>query len=210
MNICKESLKNMDERYRVNLINSLTGFKSASLIGTSDLDKKTNLAIMSSVVHLGASPSLIGLIIRPSSVPRHTYENIKNTKFFSVNHIRADFIDKAHQTSARYDKEQSEFSECNLEEFYTSYSSPYVKESHIKYMCEFREEIPIDINNTILIIGEIVEILMPEEVIGHDGFIDLEMAGTITCSGLDRYHSTNHLARFSYAKPNRWPEKVTF
>ncbi len=77
-------------------------------------------------------------------------------------------------------------------------------------MCKFREEIPIKINNTILVIGEIVEILMPEEIIGKDGFLDLEKSGTVTCSALDRYHSTQHLARFSYAKPDKELVKINF
>jgi hypothetical protein len=36
-----------------------------------------------------------------------------------------------------------------------------------------------------------------------DGFIDLEKANTITCSGLDSYHKTIQLDRLSYAKPDK-------
>jgi hypothetical protein len=41
-----------------------------------------------------------------------------------------------------------------------------------------------------------------------DGFIDLENAGTITVSGLDSYHSTKKIERLSYAKKDKWPEKL--
>ena len=35
-----------------------------------------------------------------------------------------------------------------------------------------------------------------------DGFVDIEKANSITCSGLDSYHKTIQLDRLSYAKPN--------
>ena len=37
----------------------------------------------------------------------------------------------------------------------------------------------------------------------HDGFIDLEKAETITCIGLDSYHTTRKIARLSYAKVDK-------
>ena len=61
----------------------------------------------------------------------------------------------------------------------------------------------IQINNTTLIIGEIVQIYVPEDCMYEDGFIDLEKANTVTCSGLDSYHKTIQLDRLSYAKPNK-------
>jgi hypothetical protein len=53
-----------------------------------------------------------------------------------------------------------------------------------------------------MIIGQIKEVYVPENCIGEDGFIDLEKANTVTCSGLDCYHTTSKLDRLSYAKPN--------
>ncbi|MGO3346471.1 MAG: hypothetical protein ACTIM4_14665 [Marinomonas sp.] len=53
-----QSLSEMTSRYRTQLINSLSGFKSANLIGTCNAQGQTNLAIFSSVFHLGASPAL--------------------------------------------------------------------------------------------------------------------------------------------------------
>jgi hypothetical protein len=32
--------------------------------------------------------------------------------------------------------------------------------------------------------------------------LDIEKAKSITCSGLDSYHSTSRLSRLKYAKPN--------
>jgi hypothetical protein len=44
---------------------------------------------------------------------------------------------------------------------------------------------------------------LPENCLHEDGFIDLEKANTITCSGLDSYHKTIQLDRLSYAKPDK-------
>ena len=72
-------LDGLSKIYRLNLINSITGYKSANLIGTQSLNGKTNLAIFSSVIHLGSNPALIGFVLRPTTVPRHTYSNLKAT-----------------------------------------------------------------------------------------------------------------------------------
>jgi hypothetical protein len=68
---------------------------------------------------------------------------------------------------------------------------------------EFKERIDITINNTIMIIGQINEVYVPEDCLCEDGFLDLEKANTITCSGLDSYHKTQKLDRLSYAKPDK-------
>ncbi len=65
---------------------------------------------------------------------------------------------------------------------------------------EFKQRIDLTINNTILIIGEIKQLFFPENCWQADGFLDLEKAGTIACSGLDSYHTTHQLERLPYAK----------
>ena len=67
----------MEKIFRLNLINSCTGYKSANLIGTQSADGKTNLAVFSSITHLGSNPPLIGFVLRPTTVPRDSYRNIK-------------------------------------------------------------------------------------------------------------------------------------
>lgn len=203
INFNSESLMSLDKNKRVHLINSLGGFKSVSLVGTSDLEGNTNLAIFSSIFHIGANPPLIGLIFRPSPPERNTFNNIINTCYFTLNHINESIYKKAHQTSARYDQDVSEFEKTGLTpEFKDHFFAPYVSESKIQLGVEFKEKIDISVNNTTLIIGEIIHIYIPEDIINEDGFVDIEKANTITCSGLDSYHKTVQLDRLSYAKPN--------
>jgi flavin reductase (DIM6/NTAB) family NADH-FMN oxidoreductase RutF len=203
------SLANMETRYRAAFMNSLTGFKSASLIGTNDKHQNTNLSIFSSVVHLGSNPALVGVINRPDTTERHTLENILDTGFFTINHIHKNIFKQAHQTSARYPKNISEFEATGLTpEFVNDFKAPYVKESIIKFGLEFAERHDLSINGTILIIGRVTEVILPESCILPDGAIDIEKAETITISGLDSYHATHRLARLSYAKPDKLPSEI--
>jgi flavin reductase (DIM6/NTAB) family NADH-FMN oxidoreductase RutF len=202
MKIIKENIPKFEKFYRAALINSITGFKSASLIGTVSSKGTANLAIFNSVIHVGANPPLMGFLMRPVSVERHTYKNIKETGSFTINHINKEIYKQAHQTSARYDKEISEFDACGLTTEYTEKTNaPYVKESKIKIALKFVEEQEIKFNGTIFIVGEIVEIILSDDIIEDDGYADIEAAETITISGLDGYHETKRIARLPYAKP---------
>lgn len=209
MKITNENILAFEKLYRTNFVNSLSGFKSANLIGTISKEGKTNLAIFSSVIHVGANPPLMGLLMRPVSVERHTYNNIKETDYFTINHINKDIFKQAHQTSARYEKDISEFDTCGLTpEFTERIKAPYVKESKIKIGLKFVEEQEIKSNGTVFIVGEIVEVILPDDFVLSDGFVDVEKAGTIAISSLDSYHETKKIARLSYAKPGIEPKEI--
>ncbi|MFG1501196.1 flavin reductase family protein [Halobacteriovorax sp. XZX-3] len=198
--------KNFDERKRIKFINALSGFKSANLVGTVNNEGQTNLSIVSSVVHLGASPALIGLVIRPDTARRDTLENIRENGFFTINHVNETIVEKAHQTSARYPQDQSEFDACGLtEEYKDKFLAPYVLEANIKMAIKFVREIKIEENGTHFLIGEIKSVHLPQDCLEEDGHIDIHKASTICVSGLDAYFTTSALGRLSYAKADRPP-----
>ena len=195
-------IMDMEQRKRAQLINSISGFRSVALIGTIDRQGQTNLAIFSSIVHIGSNPPLLSFIMRPDSVERHTLTNIMDTGFYTINHINSSMYEKAHQTSARYPKSVSEFDAAQLTPvFKNDFVAPFVAESQIQIGMEFRERIEININQTSMIIGEIKFVHYPTSCLLEDGFIDIEKAGTITSTGLDSYHTTQVLKRLEYAKP---------
>ena len=199
--ITLHELTHQNSRYRAKLINSLSGFKSANVIGTHDNNGNTNLAIFSSVVHLGASPALVGFIMRPDSVPRDTLNNILFTKHYTINQVSSNFWRQAHQTSARFPQQQSEFEATGLHVHYiNNHRAPFVKESLVKYAVTLKEIVAIESNNTQFIIGEITDVLCENSAIKEDGYIDLESLNTVCVSSLDSYHTTQHLGRLSYAK----------
>lgn len=196
----------LDTRFRAHFINSLGGFKSLVLVGTAHPDGSVNLATFSSLFHLGANPAVCGIIIRPSKPSRNTIDNILSTRQYTLNHVRPTFYQQAHQCSAKYEAGVSEFAEVGLTEKYMDgIEAPFVAESHIQFACEFVQKIDIELNGTTLIIGKIIKVIVPDDCVQSDGFIDLEKAETLTCSGLDSYHSTKKIHRLAYAKPDTAP-----
>jgi flavin reductase (DIM6/NTAB) family NADH-FMN oxidoreductase RutF len=189
--------------YRANFINSLTGFKSASLIGTINAQGVPNLGMFSSIVHIGSDPALIGYINRPVAAAPHTLANIKANGLYTVNHIQASFLAQAHQTSAKYPEEVNEFTEVGLtEEYLDGVKVPFVKESPIKYLLSLKEIIPITLNATFLVIGHLEQVLIdPSLQPTSDGFLHLDQAGSISSNGLDAYYKTELIDRYDYAKP---------
>jgi flavin reductase (DIM6/NTAB) family NADH-FMN oxidoreductase RutF len=135
-----KDISNLDKIYRINLINSCSGFKSANLLGSISIDGMPNVAIFSSVTHLGSNPPTLGFILRPTTVPRDTYKNIKEFGVFTINHIWEDVIEDAHHTSAKYPEGISEFNMTNLEsEFKGKFEAPFVKNAPVQMSMKFIE-----------------------------------------------------------------------
>ncbi|MCK7458305.1 flavin reductase family protein [Idiomarina aminovorans] len=199
----QQDLANMKNIERACFVNCLSGFKSANVIGTRDRRQQDNLAIISSVVHLGSNPPFLGFIMRPHSVTRHTLENIEESGVYTINQVSEKFFRQAHQTSARYSRDVSEFEACGLTpEFEDGFHAPYVAESALRIGMQLVEVIPIQHNDTALIVGEVRWVKVEEEAVKNDGYIDIESLGTMAISGLDGYHRTQRAARLSYAKPD--------
>lgn len=203
--ITSKEIEAMEKIYRLNLINSVTGYKSANLIGTKSKESDVNVAVFSSVIHLGSNPALLGFVTRPTKdVSRNTYKNIKENKYFTVNHIQRDMIESAHQTAAKYEEDISEFQHTGLEEEYLDdFLAPYVKQSNIKLGCEYVNEYAIKENNTVLIIGAIKHIYFDEGIQATDGWLRLDDAETVAINGLDAYSLPKLLDRFHYARPGQ-------
>lgn len=200
--ISKEDIELMSKDYRRVFMNSVSGIKNCVLVGTQNSAGQTNLAIFNTCIHLGASPAMLGLLFRPITGTRHTYHNIKETGFFTINTVHKTFYKKAHQTSAKYDDSVSEFSATGLEEeFFHDFHAPFVKESAVKIGLKFEEEHHIKANDTIMLCGKIELIVMDEEMIQPDGYVDLAQRDTLVVNGLDAYHTVELTERLPYARP---------
>ena len=203
-----QDLLTADKDFRKNLINSATGFKSVTLIGTESRAGQSNLAIFYRVIHLGADPPLIGVLFRPHVVKRETLENILETGRFTINHITGEVYRKAHHTSARWTT--SEFESCGFEkEIIDGFHAPFVKDSPVQIGLTLQEKTDIAANGTHLVIGKIELLRVDDRAIDQGGFIDLELLRVVTSSGLDSYHTTRRLSRLSYAKPDQTPKDIS-
>jgi len=201
MRFNQQKIQAMASRKRALFINSLSGFKSANLLGSCDREGKTNLALMSSTFHIGADPALAGLLFRPHTVARHSLENILDTGYYTLNHVAYDMVDQAHQTSARYAREDSEFDATGLDAIWLdNFPAPFVKQSRIKTGFSFVEKHELQLNGTIIVIGRIELIDIPSGILQDDGYLDIEKAGSAAISSLDAYHTTSLIKRLPYAK----------
>lgn len=197
-----EILKGMERRFRATLINSLPGVKCLQLIGSRSEQGVLNLAPFNSIVHIGANPGLLGFILRPTTVDRHTWNNIKTSSFFTLNAVTERLRDAAHQSSAKYDAETSEFDAVGLTpHFEESFSAPYVLESPVKVGLQFEEDHFIEANGTRLVVGRVVEILLPPGQPREDGFLDPHILGLVGVCGLNSYHAVGAGVQREYARP---------
>ena len=198
----KENIDALATRYKNNLINSISGYKSANLIGTQNKAGNTNLAVFNSVVHLGSNPALLGFILRPTTVPRHSYQNMKETGVFTINHISKDQIEDAHHSSAKYAKDISEFDQTNLEaEYKADCLAPFVKGAPVQIACRYVNDYLIKANDTLLVVGAIEHLFVQEEMLLEDGYVQLDKGEVVAVNGIDGYTLPQLLARFPYARP---------
>ncbi|WP_343329180.1 flavin reductase family protein [Polaribacter staleyi] len=197
-----KNIQNLEHLYKINLINSCSGFKSANLIATISNNGVSNVAIFSSVTHLGSTPPTLGFILRPTTVPRNTYKNIKESGIFTINHIYEDIIEDGHHTSAKYPEEISEFEVTKLEEeFKGNFKAPFVKNSPVQMSMKFVEEIHISSNNVLMIVAQIQELYVKDELLENDGLINLSKANIVTINGLDTYAVPKFKKRLAYQRP---------
>ena len=198
----KENIDALAIRYKNNLINSISGYKSANLIGTKSKVGNTNLAVFNSIVHLGSNPALLGFILRPTTVPRHSYQNMKETGVFTINHISKDQIEDAHHSSAKYPENVSEFDQTNLkEEYKADCIAPFVKDAPVQIACRYVNDYLIKENDTLLVVGAVEHLFVQEEMLLEDGYVQLDKGEVVTVNGIDGYALPQLLARFPYARP---------
>lgn len=199
----KEAIADLPSRTRANFINSITGYKSCNLIGTRSADGTSNLAIFNSLLHIGSSPALLGFLLRPLTVRRDTFDNLRNNRVFTVNQVSYDMVEQAHQTAAKYERDVSEFQEVGLtEEYLDDFDAPYVAESGLKIGCSYKNHYTLEENGCILVIGSVEHIYLPPEIQASDGFLHLEKIKTVTSMSLDGYALPSFLGRLAYARPD--------
>lgn len=208
MKLTREDIEAMNRVERLKIINGISGIKPGNLVGTISEKFGSNLAIISSVVHLGSNPPLLGFIMRPTGdVSRNTILNIRENGCFTINHIHQDFIDNAHYTSVKFDHGVSEFEMCRLtEQFIDDFPAPFVKESRLKIGLKLIEEIPIKANGTIMVVGEIEILEIDENCIDKNGYIRLDLLEDIGIGGLNDYYKLIKIKSLPYARINEVPK----
>ena len=182
--------------------NTISGPRSVFMIGTQDEHGVGNIGLFNSIVHIGANPPLLGFILRPTTVKRHTYENIKSNGCYTLNHSTPDLVEQTHQSAAKYARDVDEFDALGFKKQHLEgFNAPFIEASRIKLGLHFKEEHLIEANDTRLIVGEVTHVIIDEDLIKSDGFVDTAEAETLLVSGLDAYHRHSLIERKPYARP---------
>ena len=202
MHLLLDDILALDSMYRRHFMNTLPGPRGVHLLGTKGYRGVENVAVFSSVVHIGATPPLLGFLMRPLTVPRQTYHNILANRDFTLNTIHPDFLEPAHQTSANYPLGVSEFAATGLTPFYTeNCKAPYVKESRVKIGLAFAEQHEIQSNGTLFIVGKVKEVIVEENAVLESGHVDHAQLDPVTVAGLDLYYQMGEGKQLPYARP---------
>ena len=208
MQLDRSKIENLEHVKRLNIINSITGIKPGNLIGSISNEGIENLAVFSSIIHLGSKPALLGFILRPyNEVPRHTYENILDNGYYTINAIPTGITKEAHFTSYKFEKDESEFETCGIEKvFLGDFKAPFVKESPIKIGLKHQQSIPIELNGTHLIIGSVEFLDIEDSLVAENGYLDLEQAGIAGIGGLNSYYALQKIEEYPYVRAENLSE----
>lgn len=209
MELNSDEIRQMDRVPRLKLMNAISGVKPANLIGTKGKNGQENLAIFSSVVHLGSDPAMLGFILRPTGeVPRHTYENLLHTGIYTINHVHSGISANAHYTSAKFTDGESEFEKCGLNVHYIEgFDAPFVAESKVKIGLRYESEYILP-NHTRLVVGTVEHLILPEHAFDDRGELDLEMLDSLGTGGLNRYYQLRQKDWFPYARVSELPSNL--
>lgn len=210
MEMTRDYLDRMGRIERLNLINSITGVKPANLVGTRSSDGTENLAIFNSAIHIGSNPPLIGILFRPTGeVPRHSYEHIQATGFFTLNSLPASLTKAGHYTAAKFESDESEFEACGFTPRYqTDFPAPFVEESAIQIGLKKVDEQLISLNQTRLVIGEVCHLHIDEKILTPEGYLDLEKADVAGISGLNSYYRLKKESDYPYPRKEEWVKNI--
>lgn len=191
----------LDSHYRRAFLNTLPGPRTAHLIGTRGHRGNENLGVFNTVVHLQASPPMLGFILRPLTVPRETFHNILATRHYTINTVQPQWLDLAHQSSANYPVGSSEFEAVGLKPHYSeTIKAPYVSESPVKIGLEYVEHHQLT-GGTTFVIGRVLEVIIADETaVADSGHVNHEQLETMIVAGLDRYYQTGKGTAKDYAR----------
>ena len=201
MHLTEADFGGLDDMFRRHFFNSLPGPRGVHLIGTKGYKGQENVAVFSSIIHIGARPPMLGFLMRQLTVPRQTYHHIQANKWFTLNTVQPAFLHPAHQSSANYGLFESEFAATGLTPEYLGDSkAPYVAQSPVKIGLTLEEEHLVHTNGTRLLIGRIRELFLPDEAVDETGHVDHVLLKTMTVAGLDTYHEVGPAHELPYAR----------
>ena len=101
------------------------------------------------------------------------------------------------------------FAACDFtEDWKPNCQAPFVRESPLQVGCRLRQHLPLDINGTHMIIGEVSELFFPSHARREDGALALDQMDLVTVSGLDTYSQPEFGVAFRAARIDTPPTEL--
>jgi flavin reductase (DIM6/NTAB) family NADH-FMN oxidoreductase RutF len=147
------------------ILNTILGPRPVVLVGTRATSGTDNLAIFNTLQPVGARPPLFTLLVRPLDRQRDSYENMKETREWSVNFFRPKSIQKAHATREHFPNTVSEFDAVGLErEKKEGIHSPFLASAPVQMWFQWGREIDFPENGTRLVLGHLRKLWLSKEI----------------------------------------------
>lgn len=194
--------QDFDEVFRRNFFNTLSGPKPCWLMGTLHPDGRPNFGLFSNVVHIGANPPALGILFRPLTVVRHSWDNLHREQFCALSLVNRSMLGGAHQLSAPWEANVDEAKVSGLA-VETWNKAVVIKDAPVQLLCRPVESLAIQWNQTQLQVLAIEEVRVQEGLVAADGLVDMVAADAIASLGLDAYLQVMPAARYRYAKTDR-------
>ncbi|MBI5324864.1 MAG: flavin reductase family protein [Ignavibacteriae bacterium] len=140
------------------------------VIGSYDIDGLPNIMTASWSGICCSEPPCIAVSLRKS---RYSYENILFNKAFTVNIPSEDYVQQVDYIGIYSGKYVNKFQKTGLTPLDSNtVKAPYVKEFPVSLHCELLKTVEIGIHTQF--IGEIMDVLVDEEVMNLDGTLMIE------------------------------------
>ena len=184
-----------ERSWRINFINSLIGPKNVHVLITRTDENLWNAAIFNSGIHVGSSPPYVGFLLRPTTVSRHTYANLKKYPYATLNAVSRDFYKQAHKTHKKFPAAVSEIVALGLSlRWAEGEDIPYLADSPLTARLRWVEEHLLTVNQTRLLVFA-VEKVWTNQLPTADGYLPLHALGLVAGGGCDAYYELEFLGR---------------
>lgn len=189
---------NWDQMYRGQFFNSLYGARSVALLCSQG--EVWNAAPVSQIIHVGANPPRVGVLMRPNSAKHQSQSNLFREPWASLHFMPEDHAHRVHQASAAYTDHDSELAILGWDFHpWEDYPAILLKDACLSLCLEVNEVLALQ-NGTALYVFDIhaIESQGTPDSLGHWPITE----NILHSQGLDYYgHAVMTHGPLPYARP---------
>lgn len=147
----------------------------AALISCGREGEEPNIITLAWVGVVNSEPPMVSIAIRPG---RHSYSIVKETGEFVVNIPRESQVEMVDACGTLSGRKLNKFSKFNLTPVKGVLKlAPAISQCPISLECTVRQVLPLGTHH--LFLGEVVNVLVDEDLCDEKGAVDLQKAGVL-------------------------------